>query len=198
MTTDERTICIQAKAVRPMADLQTLSASVREFIDQMGLYFEGFNISRSAGRIMGLLMVTEHPLSLDDIAAMLSVSRASVSTNARLLASSGLAQPVSVPGDRRDFYRYSPHTWERRILAGMASARMSYRIAEHGLVAIEPNNAVARANLEEMCDFCKFYIEESEHMLERWRARIHERHEKRLAAHPEPPSASSTLSPAEN
>ena len=177
-----------------MADLQALSVSVREFIDQMGLYFEGFNISRSAGRIMGLLMVTERPLSLDEIAAILQVSRASVSTNARLLASSGLAQPVTMPGDRRDFYRYSPHTWERRLLISVASARMSYRIAEHGLVAIEPTNAVARANLEEMCDFCVFYIEESERMLERWRARKRERHEKRPAEHAESPPASSVSS----
>ncbi|MEO7002401.1 MAG: MarR family transcriptional regulator [Ktedonobacterales bacterium] len=179
-----------------MADLKALSAGVREFIDQMGLYFEGFDISRSAGRIMGLLMVTDHPLSLDEIASALQVSRASVSTNARLLASAGLAQPASMPGDRRDFYRYSPHTWERRILAGIASSRMAQRIAEHGLAAIEPNSAVARANLDEMRDFCEFYIREGEYMLERWRAHKHEKHEKRRATQTETPITPSTPSTA--
>lgn len=170
-----------------MAERQTLSASVREFIDQMGLYFEGFNISRSAGRIMGLLMVTDSPLSLDEIALLLGVSRASVSTNARLLASAGLAQPVIVPGDRHDFYRFSSHAWERRLMSVITSARMSHRIAEHGLAAIESNNLIARAHLDEMREFCEFSIEETERMLERWRARKHEHHEKRSATHAESP-----------
>jgi len=105
-----------------MANPETLSASVREFIDQMGLYFAGFDISRSAGHIVGVLMVTDRPLSLDEIASALQVSRASVSTNARLLASAGLAQPVSMPGDRRDrgdYTRVLPHFAHEASVTGL-------------------------------------------------------------------------------
>jgi DNA-binding transcriptional regulator GbsR (MarR family) len=79
-----------------------------QFIESMGLALESDGLPRIAGRIFGLLLVSEEAHSLDDLAAELGVSKASVSTNARLLEQRGVLVQVSRHADRRDYYQV-PH-----------------------------------------------------------------------------------------
>ena len=79
-----------------------------QFIESMGLALESDGLPRIAGRIFGLLLVSEEARSLDDLAAELGVSKASVSTNARLLEQRGVLVQVSRHADRRDYYQV-PH-----------------------------------------------------------------------------------------
>jgi DNA-binding transcriptional regulator GbsR (MarR family) len=89
------------------------------FIETMGLVFESDGLPRIAGRIFGLLLVSEEARSLDDLAAELGVSKASVSTNARLLEQRGVLEQVSRPADRRDYYQVPrdlfSHTMAQRL-----------------------------------------------------------------------------------
>ena len=64
------------------------------------MYFESYGIPRIGGRILGLLLVADEPLSADSIASVLRVSCASVSTNFKLLLTSSLAEKVTFAGDR--------------------------------------------------------------------------------------------------
>lgn len=61
-------------------------------------------LPRSTGQIYGLLYLAPAPLSLDDIAELLSISKASASTGTRQLAAWQAVKEVWVPGDRRDHY----------------------------------------------------------------------------------------------
>lgn len=61
-------------------------------------------LPRSTGQIYGLLYLSPKPLSLDDIADLLSISKASASTGTRQLAAWQAVKEVWVPGDRRDHY----------------------------------------------------------------------------------------------
>jgi DNA-binding transcriptional regulator GbsR (MarR family) len=96
-----------------------MDAKTADFIDRMGLALESDGLPRIAGRIFGLLLVSEDCRSLDDLAAELRVSKASVSTNARLLEQHGLLERNSRPSDRRDYYRIPPdlfsHTMVQRL-----------------------------------------------------------------------------------
>ena len=56
-----------------------------EFIDTIGEASERFGMARIAGLLKGLLLVSREPISLDEMAQRLEVSKASVSTNIRLL-----------------------------------------------------------------------------------------------------------------
>lgn len=85
------------------------------FIETMGRHFEEEGIPRIAGRLFGLLMVNEEPCSLDDMAERLQVSKGSVSSNSRMLEQWGVAERVTRPGDRRDYYHLADDM-ERRIL----------------------------------------------------------------------------------
>lgn len=154
-----------------MADPEHLSAEQREYIDSMGAYFERYGVAPLVGRLMALLMFADRPLTLDDMAEALHVSRASVSTNIRIGLQSSYAVRVMVPGDRRDYYRFSDDVWERRTHVLVEAARMAQALAEHGLALLGPDDVRARERLEEMRDYSEFSIEESHHMQARWRER---------------------------
>lgn len=154
-----------------MADVRRLSPAMRQFIETLGLYFEQYEISRIGGRIVGLLMVAGEPLTLDDMASALDVSRASVSTNVRMAVTYGLAVLVTKPGDRRDYYRFPEDAWTRGLVVNIEAVKALRRIAEKGWVATDPDDRVARERLDELEDFCDFCLDEMEAMLERWRAR---------------------------
>jgi DNA-binding transcriptional regulator GbsR (MarR family) len=85
-----------------------MDAATTQFTDRMGLLFEAEGQPPIAGRIFGYLLVSDEPLSLDQLADALRVSKASVSTNARMLAERGLLERACRPSDRHDYYRVAP------------------------------------------------------------------------------------------
>jgi DNA-binding transcriptional regulator GbsR (MarR family) len=88
---------------------------VERFVEKAGVLWENDGLPRIAGRIFGLMLISEDALSLDEIADMLGVSKASVSTDTRLLERMGFVERVSKPGDRRDYYQHTDRSFERAI-----------------------------------------------------------------------------------
>lgn len=91
--------------------ISALTNAESDFIEKFGLMTQGDGMSRILGRIWGLLMLREGPLDADDIAKLLQVSRASVSTNMKTLLSLNVLERVSKPGQRRDFFSIKPDTY---------------------------------------------------------------------------------------
>lgn len=73
-------------------------------------------INRVGGQIYALLFLSEEPLSLDDIADRLGVSKSNVSINVRMLEDYRLVCRVWVKGSRRDYYA-AERTYPKRVLA---------------------------------------------------------------------------------
>ena len=143
--------------------------SVRRFIERMGLVCEKEGMSRSAGRIFGLLLACDGPFSLDEIAELLQVSKASVSTNARMLEQMGFIERVTEPGDRRDFYRAEGDPWERML--SIAQTRWqdmltTFAEAQHAFPA---ENSPGRERIARAERFHRLLLDESEELLGRWR-----------------------------
>ena len=90
----------------------------------MGRHFEEEGVPRIAGRLFGQLMLLEAVASLDELAELLQVSKGSVSSNARLLEEWGLAERITRPGDRRDYYRLAPDLSERLVRRQIARIRL--------------------------------------------------------------------------
>ena len=153
-----------------MPEFEGLSPGLREFIESMGVYFERYGLARIGGRILGLLLVADRPLSLDDMARTLRVSRASVSTNMRLITASSLAEQVSLPGDRRDYYRIGPDTWEQSMKTELEGIRMLRRIGERGLAAASVSEGAAHEHLEDLLEFCDLLIADRQAVIKRWQA----------------------------
>src|SRR5690349_97693 len=94
-----------------------------QFIEQIAVLLETDGLPRVAGRLFGLLLVTEELRSLDDLAEQLGVTKASISVNARLLEQKGVVERVSMPGDRRDYYRIADDIVERSMQQRVARIR---------------------------------------------------------------------------
>lgn len=148
-----------------------LTAGVEQFIASIGVYFEAAGLPRLCGRLLGLLTVADRPLSLDDMASALKVSRASVSTNIRLAVTTGLAEPVAIPGDRRDYYRLGDDPWERRIRVGIDGALRLRAIAERGFAALPPDRTEARSRVQDLMDLCDISADVAREAHARWIAR---------------------------
>jgi DNA-binding transcriptional regulator GbsR (MarR family) len=88
---------------------------IERFVERAGVLWENDGLPRIAGRIYGLMLVSEDALSLDEIADSLGVSKASVSTDTRLLERMGFIERVSKPGDRKDYYQHTEGSFERAI-----------------------------------------------------------------------------------
>lgn len=82
------------------------------FVEKVGRWWETISGSRTAGQILGWLMICEPAhQSSSDLVDTLQVSAGSVSTQARTLESVGLVERVTFPGDRATYYQLKPHVW---------------------------------------------------------------------------------------
>jgi len=78
------------------------------YIEETGLVFEGFGMTRMAGRILGYLLVCDKDeVSFDEIRQTLHASKGSISGTTKLLINVGMVEQVSLPGDRKTYFRIS-------------------------------------------------------------------------------------------
>lgn len=125
---------------------------MEQVVERMGQMFDAKRFSRTTGRIFGLLIFADHPLSIDKIVEALSVSRASVSTETRRLEERGMLERVSRPGDRRDYYQVSlPHL---RHMAQNELARMNeMRQLLFSTLEVPGLAPSVRARVNRFCEF---------------------------------------------
>jgi DNA-binding transcriptional regulator GbsR (MarR family) len=90
---------------------QPSTDTVQQFVEAWGAMGALWGINRSVARVHALLMATENPVSLDEIAEKLKISKGNVSMSLRELRTFGVVRQVDVPGDRRDFYVTEPDVW---------------------------------------------------------------------------------------
>jgi DNA-binding transcriptional ArsR family regulator len=90
-----------------------------------------------AARILGWLMVCEPAeQSADEIAEAIGASRASLSTNLRLLTAIQMVGAVSRPGKRIRYYRIEEDAWEAAIRVKIAALASFRHMAEDGMTLI--------------------------------------------------------------
>jgi len=143
--------------------------AARDFVERVGLHMEADGMPRSAGRIFGYMLLTEGSCSLDELADALQVSKASVSTNARLLEQVGVLERTIELGDRRDFYRMRPDAWERMLLLARKRWEAMQALLTQAEAALPSDMGCGRARVGEAARFHALLMEESDSLLEKWR-----------------------------
>ena len=127
----ERAIRTHLRAAPDTAG-RTMDPRTSRFTDRLAMLFENDGQPPIAGRIFGLLLLSDDALSLDELAEALGVSKASASTNARLLAQLGVVEQVRRPGSRRDYYRMVPDLFERSHGAAAGALAAVHRSDRRG------------------------------------------------------------------
>ena len=79
-----------------------------EMIDAGGRVCQLLGLPRSTGQIYGLLFLSTEPLDLDEIAALLGISKASASTGTRQLLAWHAIKQIWIMGERRDHFEIDP------------------------------------------------------------------------------------------
>jgi len=124
------------------------SAALSQFIENMGLYFEDYGVPRIGGRMLGLMLVSSRPVTPEEMSEVLQVSRSSVSTNLRTLLMTGLADRVSLPGERSDHYEFSDDAWEKSLDMRLEGILSLQEMAEEGLQGMEDDHPARKRMLE--------------------------------------------------
>ena len=99
----QRPLITQTKAIETVSG--GLSKVRLEMIEACGRLCQLLGLPRTTGQIYGLLYLALEPLSLNDIAIFLQISKGSASNGTRQLASWGAIKGVWIQGDRRDYYQ---------------------------------------------------------------------------------------------
>ena len=141
----------------------------RRYIEEFGLLFGQFGLSRMLGRVLGVLMISDPPeRSAGELAEELGASRGSISQTTRSLIQMSLVQRWSRPGERRDYFRIKPGAWYEIMRREMEALGSFRKTAERGLELMGSKDPDARRSLEEMRDFYTYWEKEMPAVLERW------------------------------
>ena len=128
-----------------------MNRDVAKFIERMGLLWEEEGLPRIAGRIYALALLSPEPLSLDEIADTLQVSKPSVSNDARMLLKLGFMERISFPGDRKDYYQFTRDSIERGLETRVARLRaFQSAVASAALLPIRNEEILRRIEAHEV------------------------------------------------
>lgn len=154
---------------------KTVEDIQNDLIQTLGEKAEKFGFSRIAGQLESLLFLAREPLSLDDMADKLEVSKASVSTNIRLLERWKVVKKVYHKGARKNLYQFRGSIWEieteiARTIAKDEIERFKSLIAHSvdDLNSIKARSKDVKAQigfLRERFEEIKDYVEAGEHVL---------------------------------
>ena len=139
------------------------------YVEDFGLYFEHFGLARTAGRMLGWLLICDPPhQTMDELVEALQVSKSSISTMSRLLIQIGLVSKVSFPGERKDYYRVGENAWIQGWETKNNQTTQMKQMAAKGLALLPQEETERRERLQEMHDLYAFLEEELPKLTQRW------------------------------
>jgi DNA-binding transcriptional regulator GbsR (MarR family) len=142
------------------------------YVERVGRFWEAGTGSRTAGRMLGWLMISEPAFqSSADLVEMLGVSAASVSTQIRQLEQLGFVERVTFPGDRARYYQLRERVWLRVMEEELN------RIVELRKVAEAASNVMPASRQERVTELqtvAESLIDEWPGLMERMTLRLNE------------------------
>ncbi|MEV1169234.1 helix-turn-helix domain-containing protein [Nonomuraea sp. NPDC049784] len=106
-----------------------------DWVERVAMFCgDAWGLAPITGRILGwLLICSPAEQSAGEIADAIGASRASMTSNMRLLTSVGLVRRRTRPGERTTYYRIEDDAFEKVVRQRLASFAAFGEIAEEGL-----------------------------------------------------------------
>lgn len=147
-------------------------SAYRQFIEDAGDMLGEHGLPHMAGRVVGALLISvpDHR-SIDELAQELGASKGSISMATQLLLGLGVISKVSVPGERRHYYRVRPDIWSSLFTQRTEHLEQHRRFATEGLEILDGEPLETKMRLLAMLVFFDFVAEEAPGFSERWGAR---------------------------
>ncbi len=86
--------------------------TVDRFVDSWGSMGSLWGVNTSVARVHGLLIASDRPWCLDDLAEKLAISKSNVSMCIKELRAWGVIRRVMIQGERREFWTCEPDVWK--------------------------------------------------------------------------------------
>jgi DNA-binding transcriptional regulator GbsR (MarR family) len=124
----------------------------KKIIEKFGLYFDHIGLNKTYGRMFGLFMTLDKPLSMSDVIEALQISKSTASTELRRLSLMGYIEKVAIPGQRADFYQLVPNVWQVHFYQKMEMIHKLSSIVQQ-IPAKERKNFKQLNSMSHYCDF---------------------------------------------
>ncbi len=140
------------------------------YIEETGLLMEQLGSTRMAGRILGYIFVTDKDVvSFDELREVLKASKSSISTNIRSLMHLGYIKTVSLPGDRKTYYRLAhDYSWAEGIKHRLKLLHVMQKSFEGAIDLRVRKTDKTSEWLKEGAEFYIFMNQEIQLMLDKW------------------------------
>ncbi len=141
----------------------TINDDMQAVIYHFGEMGSRWGFNRTVGQMLGLIVLTEEPLSAEQIAQSLNISRGNVSMAAKELQSWQLIRVHREAGDRKDYYVANGTIWE---LAQQVMAERSKREVSPTLSLMRSQLMSAESDEGRMPSYAKEQIQQVHDLLE--------------------------------
>jgi len=125
---------------------QKLELAQHKFIGTVGKFCDSFGLNKLVAQLYALLYLSEKPLSLDEMADKLKVSKGSISLNIRELEKWGAVRSIWVKGSRKDYYEADLDI--KKVVFDKVKKGLEKRLAEVGTMTDEFNAIVSSTDNE--------------------------------------------------
>jgi DNA-binding transcriptional regulator GbsR (MarR family) len=132
----------------------------------IGRVYARYGLALSIGRVFGLLLASDQPLTLDEIAGTLGISKSGASVAARDLERVGVVHRLGTPGSKRVLYE-ATESMESTFAGTFARVRDSLDAMNRAEERLPAGKAKRR--MREMVEVHEFWLLESDGIIERWR-----------------------------
>lgn len=129
-----------------------LTEAKEKFLTAWGVLGSNWGINRTMAMIHARLLISEKPMSAEDLMSDLQISRGNTNMNVRELIKWGLAEKVIKPGERKDFFQAEKEIWK---IAQRVAEQRRKRELEPVLRILEEVKSVQGRSTEELKSFTK-------------------------------------------
>ncbi len=144
----------------------------KRFIEQAADVMDEDGLPHMAGRVIGALLVCVPPyMSLDELAENVLASKGAISMATQLLLRLGFIEKISLPGERRHYYRLRQNFLED-VMSERTQHILRHRpLFEAGMQLLRDEPMEAKSRLIEMQAYLDFFADELPGLSERWQNR---------------------------
>ena len=152
--------------------MSSINRIKQEMLQDFGEAYRGFGLSKLMGRVVALLLFSPEPLSLDDIAQHLEMSKGPISQITRRLRDRHLIRKIWKPGSRKDYYEVVPDIFENAFRNNYELIKKNTKIAQKLKESVQQETDPALENLRyrlmEMERFYQIMEKHFQNFLEEW------------------------------
>lgn len=138
-----------------------------QYIEDVGLHYSRLGLSRTASRVIGLLLISDDEVDAPTLAERLGVAKSSLSVALRQLEQIGLVERTRRPLATRDAYRLVPNMFESAFRAKLGELTAFRALAARGESLLPPGSP-AGERLGRLADLYDYMEREIADVMDRW------------------------------